>query len=53
MTGHRFPAGERKRLNGEERRRIQPAEEIVARMGRWWPTSAAAPAMWPSPWPAG
>lgn len=32
MTGHRFPAGERKRLNGEERRRIQPAEEIVARM---------------------
>jgi ubiquinone/menaquinone biosynthesis C-methylase UbiE len=32
MTGHRFPAEERKRLNGEERRRIQPAEEIVDRM---------------------
>lgn len=32
MTGHRFPAGERKRLNGEERRKIQPAEEMVARM---------------------
>lgn len=32
MTGHRFPAEERKRLNDEERRKKQPAEEIVDRM---------------------
>ena len=32
MTGHRFPAGEKKRLNDDTRRRIQPAEGIIERM---------------------
>lgn len=32
MTGHRFPAEERKRLSDEERRNRQPAEGIVDRM---------------------
>lgn len=32
MTGRRFPAEERKRLSDEERRRKQPAEEMVDRM---------------------
>lgn len=32
MTGHRFPAEEKKRLNDENRRRVQPAEGIIERM---------------------
>jgi ubiquinone/menaquinone biosynthesis C-methylase UbiE len=32
MTGHRFPAEQEKRLNDENRRRVQPAEGIVERM---------------------
>jgi ubiquinone/menaquinone biosynthesis C-methylase UbiE len=32
MTGHRFPAGEKRRLNDENRRMVQPAEDIVERM---------------------
>lgn len=32
MTGHRFPAGEQRRLNDEHRRQVQPAEGIVERM---------------------
>jgi len=32
MKGHRFPADARKRLSNEERRRMQPAEDIIARM---------------------
>jgi len=32
MSGHRFPSGDRDRLTGKERRRMQPAEDIVERM---------------------
>lgn len=32
MTGHRFPAGAREGLNGENRRRVQPPEGIIERM---------------------
>ncbi len=32
MTGHRFPAGEKKRLNDEHRQKVQPAEGMVERM---------------------
>lgn len=32
MKGHRFPADARKRLNNDERKRMQPAEDIMVRM---------------------
>lgn len=41
MTGHRFPAGDMKRLNDEHRRQVQPAEGIVERMDPA-PTEVAA-----------
>ncbi len=41
MTGHRFHAGDMKRLNDEHRRQVQPAEGIVERMDPA-PTEVAA-----------
>ncbi|MDW5562172.1 MAG: methyltransferase domain-containing protein [Methanomassiliicoccus sp.] len=32
MSGHRFPAGDKRRLDNENRRKVQPPEGIVERM---------------------